>query len=193
MLYVARKWSLGHVQLLFDSVRRWYCWLLDNEPTVIASASNRTFILLAKCCRVHRATLSAAGVDWVLLDHLVEHPIIISLDDGPVASWTSTAGLVNQASDTWVVLWRDNHLLLHAMSHRLVTLIANARSILNGARSYCTDATLCIDIAVQELKRCWKMQVRRILDILWWQGLSMHWHTVIPLILLWISSMVLDL
>ena len=48
--------------------------------------------------RIHGAALTATRIDRVLLDHLVEHAVVVALDDGAVPS-RSSAILIDEATD----------------------------------------------------------------------------------------------
>lgn len=87
----------------------------------------------------------------MLLDHLVEHAIVVTLDDGAVAR-RSTAILIDEAADARVVLRRDDQLLLHAVRHGLIALVTDACGILHGVWCHRSDATLRVHVAAEELE-----------------------------------------
>ena len=125
--------------------------LLDDHP-VSSLRAHAAIVLSAQRCRVHGSALAPARADGLLLYHLVQHPIIVSLDDGSV--------ILDHASEVRSALGRDD-LLLHTLRHRLVALADGCR-VLDGVRG---DVTYPVHVVASDhIQLHRQVQVTRLLN-----------------------------
>ena len=110
---------------------RWNC-LFYYKTALISSIT-----FLSQSGRIHAP--SSTRVDSLFPDHLIEHSIIISLDNCSMMIPYKLL-IMGSTNNVWIILWSDQ-LGLHSIGHRLVSMVSYSCCVLNAVWSNWADAS----------------------------------------------------
>ena len=106
-------------------IKSWRDGLFDDQSTLIIGIA-----ILPESGWIH--TSSSAWVDGLFPDHLVKHPIIISLNYGSMV-------IAHKLLVWHVWIFRSDQLRLHPVGHWLISVITNCGGILNAVWTHASD------------------------------------------------------
>lgn len=125
---------------------------------------------------------SSTRVNSLLPDHLIEHSIIISLDNCSMMIPYKLL-IMGSTNNVWIIL-RSDQLSLHSIGHWLVSMVSYSCCVLDAVWSDGADAS-GIDSnwsIAKVIDAWWKLEIRRILYIFRRQCLALHLHPVCMII-----------